>query len=270
MSVGGIINELSLHKQDYAPWIFRGVCFLFSGVIPLGTAPMASPLWIAARSHGARCVEELDASVTHILASGVTEKVKRALRKGRDVKAVRIEWLYACVQSQRRLSETSFELTVHQRKRDAEDEPEMEEGDMGVGEMDMAVDSSNGQRGQGRARLPKRQHTAEDQDEMAEDQDRQRMVTSSSLTLDDVDEIEREIEEAEQEEEMEEERDEWDMQYRDSPSAETKEHLSESDKGQETDKEEEECEEGEDNYGFNADEFHDDPSDGSEDGEEQG
>ena len=58
--------------------MLQGAFVLFSGVIPLGQPQEQHPLWQMALKFGARCTNDMQADVTHVVAkSTLTEKVRR-------------------------------------------------------------------------------------------------------------------------------------------------------------------------------------------------
>jgi FCP1-like phosphatase family protein len=109
-----VLRSMVPRYPAYPPWCLHGLTILFSGVIPHGMPLHLAPLALAARSHGAACVSELSPAVTHVVASGTTDKAAAAYRMGKMV--VTIDWLNRCFQTRARVLEADFFVRFEPRQ----------------------------------------------------------------------------------------------------------------------------------------------------------
>ncbi|KAI8910234.1 RNA polymerase II subunit A C-terminal domain phosphatase [Gorgonomyces haynaldii] len=90
--------------------ILRDCTIAFSGVIPIGTDPQSHELWRMALMFGASCQQDIDASVTHVVASKMgTAKVKHA-SKFTHIWIISTDWLYDCATKFKRVDEELYLL----------------------------------------------------------------------------------------------------------------------------------------------------------------
>jgi hypothetical protein len=90
--------------------ILAGCRLLFSGVIPLETAPETSIYWRLAEDCGAECTVEFDHRVTHVIAGRPgTVKVRKAEKRG--IKVVHFTWLLLSSCYWYCLPEAAFDLS---------------------------------------------------------------------------------------------------------------------------------------------------------------
>mmetsp|Transcript_19100 Transcript_19100/g.34745 ORF Transcript_19100/g.34745 Transcript_19100/m.34745 type:complete len:475 (-) Transcript_19100:1391-2815(-) len=90
--------------------ILSGCRILFSGLIPLETAPEASTFWRLAEDCGAECTTELDQRVTHVVAGRPgTNKVRKAMKKG--IRVVHFTWMLLSASFWYCLPEAGFDLS---------------------------------------------------------------------------------------------------------------------------------------------------------------
>ncbi|KAJ6844115.1 RNA polymerase II C-terminal domain phosphatase-like 3 isoform X1 [Iris pallida] len=85
---------------------------LFSRVFPVGEAnPHLHPLWQTAEQFGAKCTNQIDEQVTHVVANSLgTDKVNWARNTGRFV--VHPGWVEASALLYRRASEQDFAVKI--------------------------------------------------------------------------------------------------------------------------------------------------------------
>jgi len=92
--------------------VLSGTVISFTGVIPSQAIPQQSRIWLLASAFGARCVTELDGSVTHLVATQLyTSKAKEAIRSERPPYIVRPLWLLSSVEHWRKQDEDEYLVT---------------------------------------------------------------------------------------------------------------------------------------------------------------
>jgi len=104
----------NLNIQEHLKWrrmkVLSGVHLLFSGVFPLGTEIKTHPLWKNAEYFGAKCHEQFNDSITHLVAAREgTDKVIEALRR-ENVYIITPSWLYDSLAHWVKLPENDFSL----------------------------------------------------------------------------------------------------------------------------------------------------------------
>jgi hypothetical protein len=106
----------NLNIQYHLKWrrmkVLSGVHLIFSGVFPLGTEPKMHTLWKNAEYYGAKCHEQFNDNITHLVAAREgTDKVLEALRR-ENVYIITPNWLYDSLAHWIRLPENDFVLIV--------------------------------------------------------------------------------------------------------------------------------------------------------------
>jgi len=104
----------TLNIKENLKWrrfrVLSGVHLLFSGVFPLGTDPKIHPLWKNSEYFGAKCHDQFNDSITHLVAArDGTDKVIEAVRRG-TVYIIIPNWLWDSVAHWVRLPENDFNL----------------------------------------------------------------------------------------------------------------------------------------------------------------
>jgi RNA polymerase II subunit A-like phosphatase len=173
--------------------VLEDCCLVFSGVIPLQTAPEKSSIWRMATSFGARCVHELTGKVTHLVAATIgTSKVNTA-RKYNTIKIVSPSWLTTSAWEWKKQDEMDYIMTPpNEGSTESEVENpeeaalEFEDDGLDIDWDDSSVDAALGD---------------DDDDEVAEEETKEEEADEA--------EKEEEVEEEEEEDDEDEDDDDW-------------------------------------------------------------
>ena len=111
--------------------VLKGTVIVLSGVVPLGMDIARTDVAIQSNTFGARVDDEITKRTTHLVAARRTQKVRTAIRKGKDrIKIVIPQWLYDSISSWSKLDETPYLLDVGEPQHGpAEDEELLSESE---------------------------------------------------------------------------------------------------------------------------------------------
>ena len=97
---------------------FAGMVFAFTGILPKSVHPSAWREWQLAEQRGARCIEDVDESVTHLVyREGYERSGKVQQAQQLSIKVVLADWFYQSINIGLSLDETPFLAEVGSGKR---------------------------------------------------------------------------------------------------------------------------------------------------------
>lgn len=105
------IPDIKVIVMERKALIFKGLHFVFSGIVPLSQRPQESEIWKLAQVYGAKCHENIHSNTTHLISDRRdTDKILKAQKKDKSIKIVKLKWFFTSIAYWERQKESDYLL----------------------------------------------------------------------------------------------------------------------------------------------------------------